>query len=151
MNAPIFAADRLHGDDENQVRLPTTRMLIGGDWEEAAGGRSIDVEDPATGQIFANVPAGTAEDVDRAVKCARAAFESAAWSRMRPLDRGKIIETIARKIEENAQELALLESYDNGKAVHHALAVDVPAAADVAAVDSMWTSVWRAARRIQMP
>ena len=112
MNAPLFAAGRLHGDVGHQVRLPTTRMLIGGEWQEAADGRSIDVEDPATGQIFASVPAGTADDVDRAVKRARAAFESAAWSRMRPLDRGRIIETIARKIEENAQELALLESYD---------------------------------------
>lgn len=130
----------LHGEPGHEVRLPTTRMLIGGGWEEAADGRRIDVEDPATGKIFASVPAGTAADVDRAVRKARTAFESAVWARMRPLDRGKIIEAIARKIEDHAQELALLESYDNGKAVHHALAVDVPAAVDIFRYMAGWCS-----------
>jgi p-cumic aldehyde dehydrogenase len=59
---------------------------------------------------------------------------------MRPLDRSKIIENIARKIEDNANELALLESYDNGKAVAHALAVDVPAAVDVFRYMAGWAS-----------
>ncbi|OYW84423.1 MAG: aldehyde dehydrogenase, partial [Sphingobium sp. 32-64-5] len=115
-------------------------MLIGGDWQEAAGGAVIDVEDPATGRSFASVPAGTALDVDRAVARARKAFESDTWSRMRPLDRAKIIEAIARKIEDHAGELALLESYDNGKAVHHALAVDVPAAVDIFRYMAGWAS-----------
>jgi p-cumic aldehyde dehydrogenase len=122
------------------VRMPDTSMLIGADRVQAQDGRSIAVEDPATGQIFAHVPAAGVEDVDRAVAAARKAFESAAWSRMRPLDRAKIIETIARKIEENAAELAMLESYDNGKAVHHALAVDVPAAVDIFRYMAGWCS-----------
>ncbi|RIV80926.1 aldehyde dehydrogenase family protein [Aurantiacibacter xanthus] len=115
-------------------------MLIGGEWVESANGRSIDVEDPATTRVFTSVPDGSVEDVDRAVKAARRAFEARSWARMRPLDRGKIIENIARKIEENAQELALLESYDNGKTVHHALAVDVPAAVDIFRYMAGWTS-----------
>jgi len=122
------------------VRMPDTAMLIGAGRIAAQDGRSIAVEDPATGQIFAHVPAGGAEDIDLAVKSARKAFESAAWSRMRPLDRARIIETIARKIEDNATELALLESYDNGKAVHHALAVDVPAAVDIFRYMAGWCS-----------
>jgi p-cumic aldehyde dehydrogenase len=122
------------------VRMPDTTMLIGAERIAAQDGRSIAVEDPATGQIFAHVPAGGAEDIDLAVKSARKAFESAAWSRMRPLDRARIIETIARKIEDNATELALLESYDNGKAVHHALAVDVPAAVDIFRYMAGWCS-----------
>ena len=130
----------LHGEAGHEVRLPTTRMLIGGDWQEAEGGARIEVEDPATGQVFASVPAGTAADVDRAVTRARTAFDSPGWSRMRPLDRARIIETIARKIEEHAGELALLESYDNGKAVHHALAVDVPAAVDIFRYMAGWAS-----------
>lgn len=140
MNAPTPINPGLHGEKGHEVRLPPQKMLIGGAWEDAADGRTIDVEDPATGKIFASVPAGTAADVDRAVRNARAAFESASWSRMRPLDRGKIIEAIARKIEDNAQELALLESYDNGKAVHHALAVDVPAAVDIFRYMAGWAS-----------
>ncbi|MPT46967.1 MAG: aldehyde dehydrogenase family protein [Sphingobium sp.] len=115
-------------------------MLIGGAWTEAQNGAFIDVEDPASGAIFAQVPAGTAADVDRAVASARAAFESRSWASMRPLDRAKIIEAIARKIEDHAHELALLESYDNGKTVHHALAVDVPAAADIFRYMAGWSS-----------
>ncbi|HUD93471.1 aldehyde dehydrogenase family protein [Sphingobium sp.] len=140
MNASTPVVADLHGELGHEVRLPKTRMLIGGTWQEAADGRRIDVEDPATGQVFASVPAGTAADVERAVRQARAAFESAAWARMRPLDRGRIIEAVARKIEDHAQELALLESYDNGKAVHHALAVDVPAAVDIFRYMAGWTS-----------
>jgi acyl-CoA reductase-like NAD-dependent aldehyde dehydrogenase len=112
-------------------RVPSGRMLIGGDWADAENDATIDVEDPATGHVFAGVAAGTAADVDRAVKAARTAYESAAWSRMRPLDRARLLESIARKIEDHADELALLESFDNGKAVAHARAVDVPAAVDV--------------------
>ena len=140
MNAPSSILAGLHGEPGHEVRLPTQRMLIGGAWEEAEDGRIIEVEDPATGKVFASVPAGTAADVDRAVTKARAAFEAASWARMRPLDRGKIIEAIARKIEDHAQELALLESYDNGKAVHHALAVDVPAAVDIFRYMAGWAS-----------
>nr|WP_316724210.1 aldehyde dehydrogenase family protein [Sphingobium sp. KCTC 72723] len=140
MNAPTTIAAGLHGETGHEVRLPPQKMLIGGAWEDAGDGRTIAVEDPATGRIFASVPAGTAADVDRAVTSARAAFESTTWSRMRPLDRGRIIEAIARKIEDNAQELALLESYDNGKAVHHALAVDVPAAVDIFRYMAGWAS-----------
>jgi len=140
MNAPTTIASSLHGEAGYEVRLPPTGMMIGGEWVEAENGARIDVEDPATGRVFASVPAGSVADVDRAVARARAAFESAAWSRMRPLDRAKVIEAIARKIEDHAGELALLESYDNGKAVHHALAVDVPAAVDIFRYMAGWAS-----------
>lgn len=122
------------------IPLPGLDMLIGGGRCGATSGETIDVEDPASGDIIARVPAGDAQDIDRAVRTARAAFESAAWARMRPLDRAKIIEAIARKIEDNASELALLESYDNGKAVAHALAVDVPAAVDIFRYMAGWAS-----------
>lgn len=122
------------------LRLPPTKLLIDGAWIDAASGETIAVEDPASGRMFAHVPAGGSHDIDLAVGAARRAFESAAWSRMRPLDRGKILESIARKIEEHAEELAMLESFDNGKAVAHALAVDVPAAVDVFRYMAGWAS-----------
>jgi p-cumic aldehyde dehydrogenase len=140
MNAPLTFAATRHGEPGHEVNLPVTRMLIGGARCEAESGERIDVEDPATGKVFASVPAGSAADVDRAVARARKAFESAEWSRMRPLDRGRIIEAIARKVEENAHELALLESYDNGKTYHHALAVDVPSAVDIFRYMAGWAS-----------
>ncbi|GGZ10211.1 aldehyde dehydrogenase [Novosphingobium colocasiae] len=127
----MHQSDTIERPEVALPNLPSGRMLIGGAWVAGASGETIAVEDPATGRVFAHVDAGGAEDVDRAVRVARAAFESPAWSRMRPLDRARLLETIARKIEENADELALLESFDNGKAVEHAKAVDVPAAAEI--------------------
>jgi p-cumic aldehyde dehydrogenase len=122
------------------LALPPSQLLIGGAWVDAHAQDFIAVEDPATGKVFTKVAAGDATDVDRAVRAARAAFEASSWARMRPIDRSKIIESIARKIEEHADELALLESYDNGKAVAHALAVDVPAAVDVFRYMAGWAS-----------
>jgi p-cumic aldehyde dehydrogenase len=128
--------------DETAVHipLPDLRMIIGGRRCDAVSGATIDVEDPSNGQVIARVPAGDREDIEQAVKAARAAFASPTWARMRPLDRARIIEEIARKIEAHAQELALLESFDNGKAVAHALAVDVPAAVDVFRYMAGWAS-----------
>jgi p-cumic aldehyde dehydrogenase len=113
------------------IDIPSGKMLIDGKWVSSQSGERIDVEDPAQCAVFAQVEAGGKADIDLAVKAARKAFESATWARMRPLDRAKLLETIARKIEENTDELALLESLDNGKAVEHAKAVDVPAAVDI--------------------
>jgi p-cumic aldehyde dehydrogenase len=122
------------------IHTPRDRMLIDGQWIAAASGKTIEVEDPAEGSMIASVPAGAKEDVDRAVAAARRAFESAAWSRMRPLDRGRLLENIARRVEECADELALLESYDNGKAVAHARLLDVPATIDVFRYMGGWCS-----------
>jgi len=127
-------------DIKDLIRTPMNKMLIDGQWVAASTGQTIDVEDPASGDRIATIGAGVREDVDRAVAAARKAFEGNAWSRMRPLDRGRILENIARKIEEHADELALLESYDNGKAVAHAKMIDVPASVDVFRYMSGWCS-----------
>lgn len=124
----------------DRLRLPPQKLLIGGAWRDAVSAEMIEVEDPSTGKVFTKVPAGGAAEIDLAVAAARKAFESAAWARMRPLERAKILESIARAIEDNAQELALLESYDNGKAVAHALMVDVPAAVDIFRYMAGWAS-----------
>lgn len=108
-----------------------TKTLIGESWSVAQSGDWIDVEDPATEQKISAVPRCGAPEVDRAVNAAREAFESAAWARMRPIDRGRLLETIARKIEDHADELAMLESIDTGKAVAHAKILDLPSTVDV--------------------
>jgi p-cumic aldehyde dehydrogenase len=132
------ASDAPH--DYNSIHIPSGKMLIGENWVDAASGQTIDVEDPANGQTFARVAAGEAADIDTAVAAARKAFIDPTWSRMRPLDRAKLIEKIAQKLEEHAEELALLESFDNGKPVSQALAVDVPAAVDIFRYMAGWTS-----------
>jgi hypothetical protein len=102
---------------EQKIRPPSTEMMIGGNRVQAVGGATIDVEDPAGGTIFAQVPASDAEAIDRAVAAARATPVSKPWPGMRPLDRSKLIEKLAIAIEDKAEELALLDSHDNGMPV----------------------------------
>lgn len=127
-------------DIKDLIHTPKGQMLIGGKWIAAASGETIAVEDPSDGQIFSEIGAAGVADVDAAVAAARTALESAAWARMRPIDRGRLLEDIARKIEENAQELALLESYDNGMPVSMAMMVNLPAAAEIFRYMGGWCS-----------
>lgn len=124
---------------ENLV-LPEAKLLINGEWVDASDGKTAEVIDPANGKPFTTIAIATPEDVDRAVKSARATFESAEWRNMRPLERGKLLENLARLIEDNAQQLALLESYDNGKPFHFAQQVDVPQAAEIFRYMAGWCS-----------
>src|SRR6516164_4735945 len=107
------------------------KLFIGGQWTEAASGKTFETPNPATGETLANVAEGDAEDINRAVSAARNAFESGPWRRMTPSDRGRLIWKIGDLILENADELAQLESLDNGKPVGVARAADVPLAADL--------------------
>jgi phenylacetaldehyde dehydrogenase len=112
--------------------IATPRQLfINGQWLDAASGKTFDTPNPATGETLARVAEGDAEDIGRAVRAARAAFETGPWGRMTPSERGRIIWRIGDLILEHTQELAQLESLDNGKPVAVAAAADVPLAADL--------------------
>jgi phenylacetaldehyde dehydrogenase len=116
------------------------RMLIGGQWVESRTGETLESVDPATGRSLTTVPRGDATDVDRAVRAARAAFESAAWREISPIDRGRLLDRLADLIEEHAEELALLEAHDNGKPVRVARAVDVGSSAKLFRYFAGWPS-----------
>ena len=107
----------------------TQKMLINGKHVEAASGKTFATYNPATGEVLANVAEGDREDIDRAVKAARAAFESGPWSRMSPAERGKLIWKLGDLIEKHLEEFAQLESLDNGKPLKIARVADVPLAA----------------------
>ncbi|HEY8639149.1 MAG TPA: aldehyde dehydrogenase family protein [Solirubrobacterales bacterium] len=115
-------------------------MLIGGDWVNAASGRTFDVYDPASGEVLGQVARADSEDIDRAVKTARAAFETGPWSRMTASDRGRAIHRLGDLILENGDELATLESIDNGKPLGVARAADIPLAADLFHYMSGWAT-----------
>jgi acyl-CoA reductase-like NAD-dependent aldehyde dehydrogenase len=101
-------------------------LLIGGERVPAADGRTFDTPDPSTGERLATVSHAGAPDVDRAVRAARAAFAPGSdWRRMSALDRGRRIAALAALVDQHADELAQLESLDNGKPVKFARAVDV--------------------------
>ena len=112
--------------------LGTPRQLfINGQWADAASGRSFETPNPATGETLARVAEGEAEDIDRAVRAARRAFEEGPWGRITTSERGRIIWRIGDLINEHLDELAQLESLDNGKPFAVARAADVPLSADM--------------------
>jgi phenylacetaldehyde dehydrogenase len=104
----------------------TQKLLINGKWVEAASGKTFPSYNPATGKVLANVAEGDREDIDRAVKAARAAFEAGPWSKMSPAQRGKLIWKLADLIEKHKEEFAQMESLDNGKPLTIARVADVP-------------------------
>jgi len=104
-------------------------MLIGGEWVPAQSGETIAVENPGRRQIIATVPRGAAEDVDLAVKKALAAFES--WRRVAPRERGRLLQTIAEKIEAEHEKLACKIAEETGNALRTQARPEVKIAADI--------------------
>ncbi|MEZ6243551.1 MAG: aldehyde dehydrogenase family protein [Phycisphaerales bacterium] len=102
-------------------------LFIGGEFVDPAGGKWFASVSPATDETICEVGEAGAEDVDRAVKAARKALP--AWKKMPAKERGKLIYRLARRIQERARELAVLESMDGGKAIRESRDVDVPLAA----------------------
>jgi phenylacetaldehyde dehydrogenase len=107
------------------------RNLIGGKWVSASSGKTFDVFNPADASVISQVPDSEYEDINRAVTAARHAFDSGPWRRMTPSDRGRLIWRIGDLILQHADELAELESLDNGKPRSVARVADVPLAADL--------------------
>jgi phenylacetaldehyde dehydrogenase len=111
-------------------RRAAHKLLIGGRWTDAASGETFITPNPATGEALATLASGGPEDIDRAVKAARAAFEGP-WSRMTPSERGRAVWKIGDLILEHLEELAHLETLDVGKPLAIARAADIPLAADL--------------------
>ncbi len=117
----------------------THQLLIDGVWQEATDRKIFPVENPADGDMLGRVAHGGPADIDKAVSAARKAFDGP-WSRLSASDRGRMIWRLADLIEKNAEELAQLESLDNGKPYGVALAADVPLAADIFRYMAGWTT-----------
>ncbi|MBI2678914.1 MAG: aldehyde dehydrogenase family protein [Candidatus Koribacter versatilis] len=118
----------------------TAKILIGGKWSEAASGKTFDTYNPATGEVLARVAEGDREDIERAVKAARKAFEVGPWSTMTASERGKLMWRLADLLEKNLEEFATLESLDNGKPLSIARAADVPLAVDLFRYMAGWAT-----------
>jgi phenylacetaldehyde dehydrogenase len=107
------------------------RLLIDGAWREARGGKTFEVRDPSSDRIIGAVAEGAAADINLAVAAARRAFDDSEWSRMKPVDRERLMHRLADLIERDADTLAELEALDNGKSVVMARHVDVKHAIEV--------------------
>ena len=106
------------------------KMLIGGKWVDAASGKTFATVNPATAETLAMVAEGDAEDVNRAVEAARKAFDDGPWPHMKPAERTKVLLKVADLIDKHRDELAQLETLDNGKTLFESRNVDIPGAAE---------------------
>jgi len=105
------------------------RLFINGEWRDAAAGKTIDVVNPATEEVIAEVASAEASDVDAAVTAARAAFDGP-WAKLSARERGKLIWKIGERLMEKADEIAQLETLHNGKPIFESRHIEVPAAAE---------------------
>ena len=109
----------------------TRKLFIDGEWVGAASGQTFETPNPASGETLATVAAGDVEDINRAVRAARRAFDDGPWGRLTPSERGRIVWRIGDLILDHLEELAELETLDNGKPIGVTRAADVPLAADL--------------------
>ena len=111
---------------EQTVKIGPTKLLIDNEWVESASGKRFETINPATGEAICDVAEADAADVDRAVAAARKAFTSGNWSKMSARKRGELLYKLADLIEANKEELARLETLDNGKPLSESLNMDLP-------------------------
>lgn len=112
-------------------RVKDQKMLIDGKWVDSRSGKTFETINPTTGDVICQVAEGDAADVDLAVQAARRAFESKAWRSMGPADRGRLLYKLADLIDKHTEELAALETLDNGKPIRDSLKGDIPATASM--------------------
>src|SRR5512143_3229727 len=112
-------------------RALQTKLLIDGQWRDSVSGKTFATINPATEEVIAEVAEADAADIDLAVKAARKAFNrSGPWRKMDARDRGRLMNRLADLIEEHVDELAELETLDNGKPISESRHVDLPLVID---------------------
>src|ERR1700735_4704222 len=118
-------ASVLSAPSESHVAVSATQLLINNRWVPSESGKTFATINPSTGEEICQVAEADAADVDKAVAAARAAFDQGPWKKMRASERGRMLHRLADLIEQNADELARLETMDNGKPLSIAKAVHV--------------------------
>ncbi|HEY6249000.1 MAG TPA: aldehyde dehydrogenase family protein [Candidatus Angelobacter sp.] len=124
-----------------KAKISPGKLLIGGQWVEGSG-KAFETGNPATGEVLTTVSDANEKDVDRAVAAARKAFDDAAgpWRKMSASERGKVLWRIADAVEKHIDELAELETLDNGKPIFESRYVDMPMVADVFRYYAGWAT-----------
>jgi aldehyde dehydrogenase (NAD+) len=116
------------------------KLIIGGEAVDALSGATFETHNPATETLITTVAEAGAEDVDRAVQAARAAFESGPWPKMKPADRARVLHKLGDLILANADEIARLETMDNGKPIFESRHIDIGMVAGCFHYFSGWAS-----------
>lgn len=113
-------------DKVSEFLKEPVKLFINGEFVESKSGKSFSSYDPSTGEILAEVSEAQSEDVDKAVKAAKEAFENGPWPKMTSAERAHLMYKLSILIEENQQEIAEIDSLDNGKPIHEVLGNDIP-------------------------
>src|SRR5208282_4747461 len=116
------------------------KLLIGGKWVPSKSGKTFETINPANEQVLALIAEGDKADVDEAVKAARKAYEEGKWSSISPHQRSRYLLTIADLIDQHADELAQLETLDNGKPLSQSRAIDIAGAAGIFRYFAGWAT-----------
>jgi aldehyde dehydrogenase (NAD+) len=119
-------------------KIQQTECFIGGKWVPSASGKTFDTIHPATEEVICQVAEGDKADIDAAVDAAREAFDNGPWHSMDARDRGALIYKLAELIEQEAEELAALETLDNGKPINDSRAADIPLVIDTLKYYAGW-------------
>lgn len=106
--------------------ITQTKLIIDGKFVDAADGQTFETLDPRSGKVICSVASAGVEDVERAVKAARKAFDEGPWPRMSGRDRGLLMNKFADLLETHKDELAALETLDNGKPLAMSAGADIP-------------------------
>ncbi|KXK40274.1 MAG: Aldehyde dehydrogenase PuuC [Candidatus Hinthialibacteria bacterium OLB16] len=114
------------------------KLLINGEFVDALSGKEFETLNPSTGEVLAHVAEADKADVDRAVKAARTAFEEGPWSRMNARERGRLLLRLTQLVADHADELALIDTLDNGKPIRETTHVDVPLVIDCLGYYAGW-------------
>ena len=122
----------------SKAKIEPGRLLIDGQWVE--GGKTLDSINPATGEVLTSVIEASAQEVDRAVEAARRAFAGGRWRAMPASERGRMIWQLADLVENHIDELAELETLDNGKPIFESRQVDLPMVVDVLRYYAGWAT-----------
>ncbi|RLT19241.1 MAG: aldehyde dehydrogenase family protein, partial [Planctomycetota bacterium] len=107
------------------------QLYIDGAWTHGTGLRTWAVTNPATGQHLDDVSVASTEDVDRAVRAARRAFDDGPWPRLDPLARGRMLRQLAERIRSRLEDFAMVDTLNVGKPIRDTRGFDVPCAADL--------------------
>ncbi|MFS0888944.1 aldehyde dehydrogenase family protein [Peribacillus frigoritolerans] len=118
----------------------TKKLLINGELVEAASGKTFETLDPSNGKVLAVVSEAGPEDVDKAVKAARTAFDNGPWKKMSASERSRLIYKLADLMEDHKEALAQLDTLDNGKPIGETTNADVPLAIDHFRYYAGWTT-----------
>ncbi len=115
---------------KEDVKINPRKLFINGKWVDSISGKTFDTLNPATEEVLTSIAEGDRADIDLAVAAARKAFEEGPWRKMDARDRGRILFKITDLVEKNKDELAWLDTLDNGKPISETTNADLPLVID---------------------